>query len=185
MAGKTGVFRNVNILHELNAATGTSTIDLYQPGWLNPFDVNNGLKYSGFITSLRLTIDLPSIPELRVIDSDLLDSQTVIDSNTQETFNHNSKKCLSFYMKTAVTPPIKVVDVYLFNQRPFYYLDLLPYFTAAGTFDLAPDAMISCQIRDVGNGLLNDDDRLLILGTVVEESSDVISPLAESLLEIE
>lgn len=165
-----GIFRNVNILHELNASTGTEIIELYQPGFLNSLDVVNNAKYSGFITSLRLTIDITSIDELEVVENDTLASDYTIADNAKITFNNNAKKCISFFMKTSATPLIKIADIYLFNQRPFYYLSLLPYFTNSNTFDVAPDAVIAAQMRDVNYGILADDDRILVLGTVIEES---------------
>jgi hypothetical protein len=165
-----GIFRNVNVLKELNASTGTNIVELYQPGYLNSLDVVANAKYSGFITSLRLTIDITSIDELEVIENDTLSDDATIAANAKTTFNNNAKKCLSFFMKTSSTPLIKVVDIFLFNRRPFYYLNLLPYFTSANTFDIAPDVVIAAQMRDVGYGLLSSDDRILVLGTVIEES---------------
>jgi hypothetical protein len=170
MPSSRGVFRNVNILKEFNAGIGTEMIEIYQPGWLNPEDIVNNAKYSGFITSLRLTIDITSIEPINIVESDILDSNETVANNTKETFNFNPKKCLSFYMKTANTPLIKIADAYLFNQRPYYYLDLINYFTSAGTFDVAPDALIACQVSDVGFGLLQNEDRVMLLGCVVEES---------------
>ncbi|MDZ8136320.1 MAG: hypothetical protein RM049_13590 [Nostoc sp. DedQUE04] len=165
-----GIFRNVNILKELNAGTGTDMIELYQPGRLNSLDVVSNAKYSGFITSLRLTVDVTSIDELEVVENDTLADDATIAANAKTTFNNNPKKCLSFFIGNSDTPPIKVVDIYIFNQRPFYYISLLPYFTSATTFDVAPDSVIAVQQTEAGYGLLQDDDRILILGTVIEES---------------
>jgi hypothetical protein len=170
VASSRGIFRNVNILHEFNASTGTEIVEVYQPGWLNAEDVVSNAKYSGFITSLRLTIDISSVSPMSIVESDVLDSNETVANNTKETFNYNAKKCLSFYMKTANTPLIKVADVFLFNQRPYYYLDLINYFTSAGTLDMAPDAIIACQVVDVGHGLLQGSDRVMLLGCAVEES---------------
>jgi hypothetical protein len=165
-----GIFRNINIIKELNAASSDQILELYQPGWLNSLDVVNNAKYSGFLTSLRLTIDISSINELETIPSDVLASDATISANSKETFQSNQKKCVSFYMRSFDTPLIKVVDIYLFNQRPFYYVDVLPYFTSSTTLDIAPDTQICVQVREVGNGLLQNDDRVLILGTGIEES---------------
>ena len=165
-----GIFRNVNIIKELNAATGTQMIQIYQPGTLNALDVVNNARYSGFITSLRLTVDITSIDELEIVENDILADDATIAENAKSTFNNNAKKCLSFFIGNSDTPPIKVVDVFIFNQRPFYYVSLLPYFTSASTFDIAPDSIIAVQQHEVGYGLLQDDDRILILGTVIEES---------------
>jgi hypothetical protein len=170
MASTRGIFRNVNILHEFNASTQTQIVEVYQPGWLNALDIVSNAKYSGFITSLRLTIDITSINPMSIVESDVLDSNETVSRNNKETFNYNAKKCLSFYMRTANTPLIKIADAYLFNQRPYYYLDLINYFTSAGTFDVAPDATIACQMTDIGYGLLEGNDRVLLLGCAVEES---------------
>jgi hypothetical protein len=165
-----GIFRNINIIKELNNTSGTEIIELYQPGRLNTLDIVNNARYSGFITSLRLTIDITSINELEVISSDILASDETIAANNKDTFNGNQKKCLSFYMRNSDTPLIKIVDVYLFNQRPYYYVDLLKYFTSSATLDIAPDTQLCVQVKDANNGLLQNNDRILILGTVIEES---------------
>ncbi len=164
-----GVFRNVNILHEFNPSN-QGMIELYTPGFLAPYDIESGLKYSAFITSLRLTIDITSIPELAVVTSDLLADDDTIIENTKETFKGNAKKAITFYLKTSVTPLIKVAEIFLFNQRPYYYLDLIDYFTSAATFDMAPDATIAAQQTDVGYGILQGTDRVLLIGSAVEEA---------------
>lgn len=175
-----GIFRNINILKEFNAGSTTEIVDIYQPGWLNPYDIIAGAKYSGFVTSLRLTIDIKSIAEITTIATDILADDSTISSANLETFNGNPKKCLTFYIRTADTPMIKVADIYLFNQRPYYYVDLINYFTSAGTFDIAPDTIISAGLTDVGNGLLFGDDRILLLGSSVEEA-----PSLDNFLEVE
>lgn len=165
-----GIFRNINILKEINSSNGTDLIELYRPGLLNSLDVVSNLKYSGFLTSLRLTIDITSISELLTIPSDILASDERIAMNSRATFEGNQKKCLTFYMATSDTPLIKIVDVYLFNQRPYYYVDVLKYFTSATTFDIAPDAQLCAKITEAGNGILQNEDRILLLGTGIEES---------------
>ncbi|HIK27978.1 MAG: hypothetical protein N3E45_17105 [Oscillatoriaceae bacterium SKW80] len=167
--GAKGVFRNVNILEEFNSSN-SGMRQIYTPGLLAPYDIESGLKYSGFITSLRLTIDITSIPELAVVSSDLLASDDDILKNTKETFKGNPKKAIAFYLKTSTTPILKIADIYLFNQRPYYYLDLIDYFTSAATFDIASDAEIFAQQIDAGFGLLQGQDRVLLIGSVVEEA---------------
>ncbi|BAY16890.1 hypothetical protein NIES21_27240 [Anabaenopsis circularis NIES-21] len=172
MADKKSIFRNVNVLREINAENTTEIVDFYQPGWLSPQDVQNNFRYSGFITSLRLTIDISSISSLVSIPVDSLATDTEIATATEETFTGNAKKCLCLYARTSNTPLIKIADIYLFNQRPYYYVDLLPYLTSNGTFDIAPDTILSYQIRDAGYGLLSGEDRVILLGTVVEEAPE-------------
>ncbi|AUB36884.1 hypothetical protein COO91_02813 [Nostoc flagelliforme CCNUN1] len=107
---------------------------------------------------------------MEAISSDILASDETITANSKATFQGNQKKCLSFYMRTNDTPLIKIVDIYLFNQRPYYYVDVLKYFTSSSTLDVASDTQICAQIKEVGNGLLQNNDRILLLGTVIEES---------------
>jgi hypothetical protein len=83
VASSRGIFRNVNILHEFNACTGTSIVEVYQPGWLNAEDVVSNAKYSGFITSLRLTIDISSINPMSIVESDVLDSNDPVAKNNK------------------------------------------------------------------------------------------------------
>jgi hypothetical protein len=145
---------------------------------MSPVDIINSFRYSGFLTSLRLTIDISSIPELQTIPVDLLAGNEEQAQANQETFSGNAKKCLSLYIRNSATPIVKVADVYLFNQRPYYYLDLVNYFTTANTFDVGNDTVISAGFRDDGYGLLMDDDRVLMLGTVIEKA-----PTSEGFLE--
>lgn len=164
------VYRNVNIINEFNASSNTAIIDIYQPGLLTPVDTINSLRYSGFVTSLRLTIDISSVSELQAVEVDIMAGSEEQQSATKETFNGNPKKCLSLYIRNSNSPMIKVADIFLFNQRPYYYLDLLSYFTSATTFDVGNDTVISAGFTDDGYGLLMNNDRVLLLGTVIEKS---------------
>jgi hypothetical protein len=170
MPNNSGIFRNVNILRELNSASGTEIIEIYQPGFLNSSDVYANLRYSGFITSLRLIVDISSINPLEAISSDILASDEIIAANNKDTFDGNHKKKITFYMRNSNTPLLKIVDIYLFNQRPYYFIDALSYFTPSATLDLSPDTLIAVQITEAGSGLLLNDDRIVILGSVIEES---------------
>lgn len=61
------VSRNVNILYELNASNALSSINdaisIYQPGTINPENLISGANYSGFITGLRVIVNIKSIGE--------------------------------------------------------------------------------------------------------------------------
>ncbi|NJL21654.1 MAG: hypothetical protein HC895_13855 [Leptolyngbyaceae cyanobacterium SM1_3_5] len=58
-----GYFRNTNILSRLTADTGANPIEVYKPGTLSPQSIASGVRYSGFVTSLRLNADIRSISE--------------------------------------------------------------------------------------------------------------------------
>lgn len=165
-----GISRIVNVLAEITSINASTIFQVYQPGWLNPYDIVTTAKYSGYITSLRLTIEITSIPEMKIVAVDTLDSDDTIAEKKKETFNGNRKKCLRLWgSRDGIL--IKISDIYLFNQQPFYYLDLIPYLTSAGSFDVGNDLIIFGQMIDVGDGLLFDVDRILILGSVFESAS--------------
>lgn len=174
----TDIYRNINIIHEFNSVSSTQIFDIYQPGLISPTDVINSFRYSGFLTSLRLTIDITSIPELLAIPVDIMAGNEEQAQANQETFNGNAKKCLALYIRNSITPIVKVADVFLFNQRPYYYLSLINYFTDVGTFDVGNDTVISAGFKDLGHGLLMNDDRVLLMGSVIEKA-----PTTEGYLE--
>ncbi|MBD2503423.1 hypothetical protein [Anabaena azotica] len=173
------IYRNINIIREFNASSQTEIFDIYQPGLISPTDIINSFRYSGFLTSLRLTVDITSIPEVRTIPVDIMAGDDEQAQANQETFNGNAKKCLRLYIRNSITPMVKVADAFLFNQRPYYYLSLINFFTDVGTFDVGNDTVISCGFTDIGNGLLMNEDRVLLLGTVIEKA-----PTTEGYLEV-
>jgi len=166
------IFKNSNIIKEILPRHSSEIFDIYQPGMVSPYHHQfNHLRYSGYITSLRLTVDITSINELIQVPIDDLDSDETINQKTKDTFNNNPKKLLNIYLRNSTTPLTKVADIYLFNTRPYYYIDLLSYLTQSATFDVAPDSIVSMGISDIGDGVLGGLDRLLLLGTVIEEAT--------------
>lgn len=165
-----GVFRNVNIITELNADNTTEAIDIYTPGIINPYDVVSGAKYSGFITSLRLTVDITSTPELILPSRDPLDSDDDDDAKTRELIYNTPRKSIALYLRNSVSKSVLVGEIVLFNRRPHYFVELLKYFSNATTFDVAPDTVVTVQMKNIGHGLLQGNDRIAILGSSVEEA---------------
>lgn len=164
-------FRNVNILAEINADNTTEAIDIYTPGILNPYDLVAGVKYSGFITSLRLIIDIKSVTEFILPEADPLDSDEKQRIEIQEALLDTPRKCICLYMRNASTKPILLAEIWLVNRNPYYFIKLMKYLTDANTADIAPDTVITVQMKNIGYGLLQDTDRVSIIGTAVEEAS--------------
>lgn len=166
-----GIFRNVNILVEFNAANTTEAIDIYTPGFINSFDIVSGVKYSGFITSLRATIDINSLPELIPPDINVLDTEADKESKRNEAVTNTPRKCMQLYLRNSNSKSLLIGEVLLFNRLPYYYVSLIKYFTDTITFDVAPDTVITAQMKDIGYGILTGSDKVAIVGSVVEEAS--------------
>jgi hypothetical protein len=60
-----GFFRNVSIAQSLTLSSGSNVVQIYQPGTANPTSLADGVRYAGFITSLRLYVDISSIAEVQ------------------------------------------------------------------------------------------------------------------------
>lgn len=166
----TGTFRNVNIICELTASSGSQLIDIYRPATINPNTVVAGAKYSGFITSLRMSVNIKSVSELILPDPDLLASDEAQQLKEKEVVLNTSRKSICLYVKNSLSPPVLAGEILLFNRYPYYFIDLLKYLTSSSTFDAASDTTISVQIKEVGHGLLQGDDKITIIGSAVEEA---------------
>lgn len=164
-------FRNVNILVEINAENTTEASDIYTPGILNPYDLVAGIKYFAFITSLRMIIDIKSISEFILPEVDTLDSDEKQRLKIQSELLVTPRKCLCLYMRTSSNKPVMLAEIWLTNRSPYYFTNLLNYLSNASTADIAPDTVITIQMKDIGYGLLQDKDRVGIIGSAVEEAS--------------
>lgn len=164
-----GVFRNFTILKELNINT-TDYVEIYKPNNPNLGVPGNTEIFSGFITSLRLNIFINSIPETIFPYPDPLDSQAEIQAELRNIQRSSPRKNIGLFLSTDTISYKKVADIILFNQKPYYYLDLLPYLTSSDSLDLAPNAALSMKVTTVGHGLLGLGDTLIVFGSALEES---------------
>lgn len=174
-------FRNVNILAEVNANSSHEIVNIYQPGLVNAGSgtgSHTGVPFSGFITSLRLTVNIVSLNELIIPPSTFTQPASITETMERELILTSPKKCLSLFLKKPDILPILIGDIYLFNRRPYYFIGLLKYFSDALTFDVAPNTTIGIQQKDVGNGFLAGNDKLIIIGAGIEEApSDSSTPV--------
>lgn len=172
-----GFFRNVNILHQLTSSTGANLVAIYQPGTLNPASLRDNVRYSAFITSLRITVDITSIPEILFPDIEPGMTQGEIQASWNALTRAAPRKQLGIYMGHSSQAPIKVAEVSLFNRRPYYTYDLLLYLTDATAFDVASDAEILLGVQNVGFGLLSGEDAVNVIGSAVEEAENTAPSL--------
>jgi len=167
-----GSFRNVNPLVNLNHTNNNQTITVYQPGTLNPNTIKPNVTYSGLITNLRVKVQINSLLNDYVIppQGDRTPEEYALTLNQYDI--SSPKKGLNFYLETSLQPPVLLVQLYLFQRRPFYVIDALSYFTNSITLDLASDAKLTVKIQDLGWGDLYPTDSIAIWGTAIEEQEN-------------
>jgi hypothetical protein len=167
-----GSFRNVNPLVRLRAINNDQTITVYQPGTLNPSTIKPDITYSGLITNLRVKVQISSLLQDYVIppQGDMTPEEYALTLNQYDI--NSPKKGLNFYLETSLQSPVLLVQLYLFQRRPFYVIDALSYFTNSITLDLASDAKLTVKIQDLGWGGLMGTDEITIWGTAIEEQEN-------------
>jgi len=167
-----GSFRNVNPLVNLRTINNNQTITVYQPGTLNPNTIKPDVTYSGLITNLRVKVQISSLLQDYIIppQGNMTPEEYALTLNQYDI--NSPKKGLNFYLETSLQPPVLLVQLYLFQRRPFYVIDALSYFTNSITLDLASDAKLTVKIQDLGWAELMGADNIVIWGTAIEEQEN-------------
>lgn len=142
---------------------------IYQPSAISPYDRVQTLRFYGFITSLRMKVDINSISESQIpnLDADATRTDRLLAMRDMEW--KSQRKQIIFYLKTANVDWQPLFDVSLLNRLPYYQVNLLPYFTDNISFDTSNDCVLGARITDAGYGLLGETDRVTIYGSVREE----------------
>lgn len=142
---------------------------IYQPSAISPYDRVQTLRFYGFITSLRMKVEINSLAEADLpnleADSSRLERITALRNMEWK----SPRKQITFFLKTSRTPWEPIFDVSLLNRLPYYQVNLLPYLTDNISFDTSNDCLIGAQITNAGYGLLEGTDRITLYGSVREE----------------
>ncbi|WP_197278759.1 hypothetical protein, partial [Pseudanabaena sp. 'Roaring Creek'] len=141
----------------------------YQPSAISPYDRVQTLRFYGFITSLRMRVDINSINESQIPNLEADASRTERLTALRDLEWKSPRKQISFYLKTAHIDWQPIFEVSLLNRLPYYQVNLLPYFTDNISFDTSNDCVIGARITDAGYGLLEGTDRVTLYGSVREE----------------
>lgn len=151
------------------AANDSSMRIIYQPSAISPYDRVQTLRFYGFITSLRMKVDIQSINEQNLpdLESDATRLERLTALRDMEW--KSARKQITFFLKTSNVPWQPIFDVSLINRLPYYSVNLLPYLTDNISFDTSNDCLIGAQITDAGYGLLEGADRVTLYGSVREE----------------
>jgi hypothetical protein len=160
--------RTQQILTAFDADDASMRI-IYQPSAISPYDRVQTLRFYGFITSLRMKVDIKSIneadlPDLEA-DSTRLERLTALRNMEWR----SPRKQITFFMRTANVSWQPIFDISLLNRLPYYAVNLLPYLTDNISFDTSNDCLIAAQITNAGYGLLEGADRVTLYGSVREE----------------
>lgn len=161
--------RSVNILKSFSKNTANSRILLYQPGLVSPYDRVATLRYYGFITDLRVKIDINSLVESPIPNLEVTSSRTERITAVRDMEWKGARKQLDLFLRTSTVGWTNIASVSLLNRTPYYHLNLLGYLSDTGAFCIGNDAALAAQITDVGYGLLNAGDYLSFFGSVREE----------------
>jgi hypothetical protein len=151
-------------------AEGNNSLQIiYQPSAITPFDRVQTLRFYGFITSLRMKVDINSMVEADIpnLDADTTRTERLTALRNMEW--NAPRKQISFFMRTARLDWQPIFDVSLLNRLPYYQVNLLPYLTDNISFDTGNDFTLGAQIVNVGYGLLQASDRVILFGSVREE----------------
>ena len=173
--------RSQSILQNFSNATEGNMLVLYEPGSVTPWDVVPTTRYYGFILDLKAMVDVTSIEETAIPELDPTASRTERFLAIRNMEWNSPRKELELFMRTSTQPISKIGAVSLLNRRPFYQVNLLPFFSDNGVINVGNDAQILARIRDVGYGLLANNDQVTVFGSVKEE----VTTLPESASEVQ
>ncbi len=161
--------RSVTILRRFASQSLNNFQVLYEPGFASPWDRLPITRYYGFVTDLRLKVDIKSLVEHPLPDLDLTQSRTERLTAVRDLEWGKDRYEFGMYLETSTAPLCKIASVSLLNRQPFYHVNLLPYFTDNGLINIASDARIMGRVEDAGFGLLSGADEVVVFGSVKEE----------------
>lgn len=161
--------RSAQILQRFTVTAGSNMQLLYEPALVTPWDTVNTLRYYGFITDLRMKIQIGSIAESVIPNMGLESTRTERLMAAREMEWSSARKELEIFLETSRQPLTNIATVSLLNRQPYYTVNLLPYFTDNGVVNIANDARLSARMKNAGYGLLQGSDEVVIYGSVKEE----------------
>ncbi|MEG4484860.1 hypothetical protein [Microcoleus sp. D2_18a_B4] len=150
-----------SILFQIDSSNYTAPIfTIYKPQ----------AEHSGFITTLRLTINIKSID---AAEFPYIPDNTPPDNLQQileEVALNTSFKEIILYVKKGTGAWIERAPIRIFNKEPYYDVNLMRFFSDSNTIDVAEDLSLGIQIK-LGN-VLTSADTILVWGSVVAEKKN-------------
>lgn len=146
-------------------------IELYRPGLLTPWDRSTTKRYYGFLTDLRVKVDINSLSESQIPDLDLTTSRVERMVSMRNVEWNSPRMHLDIFLKTSTAPLTEIAELSLLNRQPYYQVNLMGYLTDNGIFAMANDAALYVRVTNAGWGTLYNGDSVVIFGAVKEECS--------------
>ena len=167
--------RTTQILKEINSQNTRDLIIIYDSNYVSPFDKATSLKYYGFITDLRVKIDITSLAESQLPELPLGSSNTQKSTAIRDMEYGSQRYELQMLMRTSSQEWLPLFNFSVLNRRPFYITDMMTYLTTQPAFAMASDAQLAVKVIDVGYGVLSGSDKLIIYGSAREEVTSLPS----------
>jgi len=161
--------KSTNILKKFSSTTQNNLVVLYEPGVVTPWDVVPTTRYYGFITDLRMKVQIKSIAESQIPQLDITSSRTERILAIRDMEWNSARKEMELFLETSNHALAHIATVSLLNRQPYYHINLLPYLSDLGVFNVANDARLLARVKDAGYGLLQNTDELVVFGSVKEE----------------
>jgi len=164
--------RAINIAKELTNVTLEETLYSSTNKSINDKNGAKSLAFIGYLTALRLTAVVTSLPLITLPSLDLLATDAEKAALAQQIANYPRYQ-LELYLREKETFENRalVATVSIYNSFPINQIDIFPFLTDLETFPIAPTHELYCAIRDVGYGTLGIIDSIYIYGSVLEETT--------------
>lgn len=133
------------------------------------------ISFSTYIKNLRVFASVTSLEEAPLPDFALEDTATAKRQKVLDIEWKSPRKQLSLYVTNAPNPTqeqwLKVGSVSLLNPYgyPFRVYNVMDLFTDNLALELGENGKIGIQVEDVGYGLLESIDNVVVHGSYVEE----------------
>ncbi|MBD2095126.1 hypothetical protein H6F90_08155 [Trichocoleus sp. FACHB-591] len=135
--------RNVSILKSFTSGTGNSMVQLYAPSSVSKWDRTATIRYYGFITSLRLKVDINSLSESQIPRLDIIADRTERITSVRDMEWKEPRKQIDFFLKTSQIDWTQIASISLLNRLPYYHVNLLHYLTDGSSFEVGNDTRVS------------------------------------------
>lgn len=172
--------RTQHILKRFTAGQGQDYTLIYEPSLVFENDSIDGNRFNGFLTELRVMVQLVSIEEGAIPNPALTASRTDKINLVYEYEWQSPRKVLGLYLGERNNPTKSLVgQVSLVRRDPMYQKGLLKYLTESIAYSFAPNLQLYARIENAGYGFLSSNDVITIFGAAREEWVDVTSGLNE------
>ncbi|NER83608.1 MAG: hypothetical protein F6K42_29490 [Leptolyngbya sp. SIO1D8] len=158
------------IIENLSTGSGQGIQIIYEPSQTSPYDRVPALRYYGFITDLRLKVDISSLPQTAIPDIDISTSRTERAERIRQMEWESDRYEMQLLMQDTYSGGwLEIARLSLLNRSPYYQINILRYMTDQIALNVANDARLGMQFIDAGYGLPKSEDSLVIFGAVREE----------------